>query len=326
MDPYRSENNLFPLVPADNIDPPAPSDPDNDALPELPDVMDIGHDEDLQWMHDLVPTPEAPDQVAAPSVQAFQLPESGTERLDQGANSPDENQVQPMSDVDDGSTLGFNLNHAYAVLDEGYFGAETSSPVAPNLKLSPLRCDICGHTFTTKHNLGRHVRRQHGAPQDQPTTSGAREAAGPSRPRCNICGSTFARQRTLDKHVRDQHHPPEAQWTRHPCDNCGVTFSTAYVLQNHKLSHHFPPQVAPCDNCTSTFATKEQLRTHRRKAHHNDMHQCEQCGYFTKTSSNMNVHIKRCHGPGAAHKCKVCGAFYQTTFQLDLHLKREHKQ
>ena len=167
------------------------------------------------------------------------------------------------------------------------------------LKEEPHVCDICGKTFSSSYNLGRHTRRH---------------SEGNSFV-CETCGKTFSRASTLTSHMRTHSENPPF------CETCGKVFSTASTLAAHIRTHSGEkPHV--CETCGKAFSDRSNLTVHMRTHSGEKTHVCLACGKMFSTAGNLVVHMWTHSGERRPHVvCETCGKSFAHSSDLTRHLR-----
>ena len=184
-------------------------------------------------------------------------------------------------------------------------------------ELKPHICNLCGKTFSSKQNLGLHLKRHDKreevacnqcskicsstyklnkhikthAPKSEPQKEKVKSL-------CNICSKWLATRHQLRAHTRLLHGE-----NKHlPCSNCGKNFKVSCVGRHEKLCKLSEEEKTAikveCDECGKILANKGKLKRHIRFVHNNEkLFKCKLCDHEDYRNDNMKTHIKSSH-PG----------------------------
>ena len=168
---------------------------------------------------------------------------------------------------------------------------------------------------------------------------------------CFECPYVVDRQDRLKLHIEKKHCTPSIQ--KFECTFCKVELSSAFNLKVHEKMHVPPSAVSSpelqCNICTSTFASKKSLYVHNHKFHSNtkvanglgfgvfedgkvsikkakDKFQCEKCGYSTKRSHNLKIHLEKKFSCTTRNsfRCKSCDYVTKKKSHFKEHSKTVH--
>lgn len=193
------------------------------------------------------------------------------------------------------------------------------------------KCDICGKSSTTKHNLKLHKQVMHGTLNQF---------------ECEICHRQFNQKPTLDRHLLthvkgenkffckecDKGYVLEVQLKSHVktvhgvdcvCDQCGRTFHGANALKKHLMDHMgVPKRKYTCDICGAKLNTNNNLRRHRLAYHHDGTtaYICSICGKVSSSENALRAHKKRVHEENRKHKCTFCEKAFKRPKDLREHV------
>ncbi|XP_075159011.1 uncharacterized protein LOC142232179 [Haematobia irritans] len=193
------------------------------------------------------------------------------------------------------------------------------------------KCDICGKSSTTKHNLKLHKQVMHGTLNQF---------------ECEICHRQFNQKPTLDRHLLthvigekkyfckecDKGYVLEVQLNSHiktvhgvdcVCDQCGRTFHGANSLKKHLMDHAgIPKRKYPCDVCGTLLNTNNNLRRHKAAYHHDGStaYICSLCGKVSSSENALRAHKKRVHEENKKHKCTYCDKAFKRPKDLREHV------
>ena len=82
-----------------------------------------------------------------------------------------------------------------------------------------LGCGLCGHKFTQKMNLERHILTMHYNFKMHP---------------CLKCSKLFTSKQILDRHFKTVHH----NFKEHPCQKCTKRFTSKQIMDRHFKTVH----------------------------------------------------------------------------------------
>lgn len=107
-------------------------------------------------------------------------------------------------------------------------------------------CEFCSLACTTKHDLQKHVRRRHAAPESY---------------ECSYCKSPFKTKGRLEKHITFCRGPG----TIRPCPHCGKLFDEYNQRKIHIRQEHIGFR---CRICALEFINVSRFNRHMRTSEH----------------------------------------------------------
>jgi hypothetical protein len=126
-------------------------------------------------------------------------------------------------------------------------------PTSEEPKNKQYRCTQCSAgVFATEHNLTKHIRITHTAPNDIS---------------CDFCNEVFQSHYILEQHVQQEHLSRTAD-SRYQCTLCERNYKTRKQLLKHKkYKHDNVTENVSCTICSRKFTYMATLRCHMRKKH-----------------------------------------------------------
>ncbi|XP_073828340.1 uncharacterized protein isoform X2 [Musca autumnalis] len=193
------------------------------------------------------------------------------------------------------------------------------------------KCDICGRSSTTKHNLKLHKQVMHGNLNQfecevchrlfnqKPTLDRhmLTHVKGENKFFCKECGKGYVLELQLNSHIKTVHGVDCV------CDQCGRTFHSANALKKHLLDHAgVPKRKYPCEICGAQLNTNNNLRRHKAAYHHDGStaYICSICGKVSSSENALRAHKKRVHEENRKHKCTYCEKAFKRPKDLREHI------
>uniref|UniRef100_A0A182F2H3 C2H2-type domain-containing protein n=1 Tax=Anopheles albimanus TaxID=7167 RepID=A0A182F2H3_ANOAL len=127
-------------------------------------------------------------------------------------HDPQEDDEEEVESDDD-----YGEERSMATVDKSSVYEGHMSPLDTELAV-PIKCQLCGETFQSEHEIKQHLQEQH-IDQMTPTS-------------CAICGKRCTNQASLIKHSWDH-----SRVRRHCCPQCDKTFHHKARLKRHMESH-----------------------------------------------------------------------------------------
>ncbi|XP_075158572.1 zinc finger Y-chromosomal protein-like [Haematobia irritans] len=191
--------------------------------------------------------------------------------------------------------------------------AQLAEHVRLHIDSKAFKCIQCNKGFTRKRNLRYHVEKQHGMKNDdvneKPTTSdihGSRET--------NYESDTNDLVRFMRKPSDKQPHRKLAQlesdnligqWM--PTLTCGIckeTYTKYTLIHEHfQQSHCNQNGFVVC--CERKFFRRGPFQEHVSKHINPEGFECEICGKFLNSSSNLKHHISKVHADTQEQECEI---------------------
>ena len=165
--------------------------------------------------------------------------------------------------------------------------------------MKELRCDECGHSFSSSEALAAHM---------------ALHAAGKHHI-CCICGRTFIHARSLRLHLRM--HSGE---TPFDCKACGKGFRSRKGLLEHQSVHTMEKRYA-CTMCGRRFRLYRTFSRHRVIHSGVKRYECEHCGMRFSFNHLRKRHM-RIHTGEKPYVCSDCGNRFTQWNGLYQHRRR----
>uniref|UniRef100_A0A2M4B949 Putative c2h2-type zn-finger protein n=1 Tax=Anopheles marajoara TaxID=58244 RepID=A0A2M4B949_9DIPT len=193
-------------------------------------------------------------------------------------HDPQEDDDEEMDSGDD-----YSEDRAMATLDKSSVYEGNLSPFDTELAL-PIKCQLCGETFQSDHEIKQHLHEQH---MDQMTPTS-----------CRLCGKRCTNQASLIKHSWDH-----SRVRRHCCPQCDKTFHHKARLKRHMDSHR--NKSVKCEQCGESFPDGRSLMNHRHSHTKSSKFPCTECGKTFGSRSSQQIHI-RIHTGERPYACRFC--------------------
>ena len=193
------------------------------------------------------------------------------------------------------------------------------------------KCDICGKSSSTKHNLKLHKKVMHEDTKQlkcdiceklfkQKVTLERHlltHATGNKDFICPECGKGFVAEQLLKLHVKHVHNVDRV------CDQCGKTIHGLQALKRHLMEHAgIERPKFPCDICGLELKSPNGLKRHKA-AFHNDGSTIYVCGVCGKVATSENAlwnHKKLVHVEERKFKCNYCDKAFKRPKSLREHI------
>ena len=185
-----------------------------------------------------------------------------------------------------------------------------------------FKCIICDNSYTLRHSLISHIRRQH---INFITTAH----------QCKVCQKWFKTTAAANKHMTSVHAASPSQLipkvVKFTCRFCGVVFKTRYELIYHERTDH-AHQHGRCFYCDTMFANRINLENHIA-LHHQSC--CRYCPLLGPNEGIIDTHERTQHPEEyilreivrkRANDVKRAKAKYQEIFKKKLNRKRKNWQ
>ncbi|XP_046560925.1 zinc finger protein 417-like [Haliotis rubra] len=173
-------------------------------------------------------------------------------------------------------------------------------------------CPLCFNKSVDHRAMIQHLKRQHLW----------RESGKYS---CEKCGRDCHNRVGLLSHdqiVHGVHHREVLVCEAEGCHFYCAAQSPA-TMGEHRKGHGNTFSYA-CDQCDKKYKTRKALKNHMYHHINSQRYQCEICGYFTATPSDLKLHTTTNHSDGPLFKCHVCGNNYRSQYSMDDHLWKVH--
>ncbi|KAL0858296.1 hypothetical protein ABMA27_012196 [Loxostege sticticalis] len=131
-----------------------------------------------------------------------------------------------------------------------------------------VTCDHCGHSFSRKHHLMKHILKMH----DRPNTKSER---------CEFCGVCFLTKNYLSKHIKMKHARKRQKFI---CDMCDFETHNKPSIVMHIKHGHNHSNKTECTICGKTYKRRSALKLHYKSSH--DVH------FKTKSRTLPKIQIK----------------------------------
>ncbi|XP_050100115.1 uncharacterized protein LOC126580861 [Anopheles aquasalis] len=224
----------------------------------------------IQQMHGLAPIGYDASNVK----QEVNVDTSTGYDYQQQPEEDDEEEMDSDDDYSEDRTMALDKSSVY----EGQLSAlETELAV-------PIKCQLCGETFQSDHEIKQHLQEQH-MEQLTPTS-------------CMICGKRCTNQASLIKHSWDH-----SRVRRHCCPQCDKTFHHKARLKRHMESHR--NKSVKCEQCGESFPDGRSLMNHRHSHTKSSKFPCTECGKTFGSRSSQQIHI-RIHTGERPYACRFC--------------------
>ncbi|XP_046407385.1 zinc finger protein 665-like [Ischnura elegans] len=163
----------------------------------------------------------------------------------------------------------------------------------------PYSCSLCSKCFSTKGQLGIHLRRHRG---EKPYS-------------CDVCCKVFAVANDLTKHKRT--HTGEKPYT---CIECARSFTTKTYLVIH-MRRHAGKKPYSCSACPKCFCDRGALARHMRTHSGERPYSCALCGKSFTENNSLTKHM-RTHAREKPYECSECAKTFSTKSYLSMHIMR----
>ncbi|XP_049536385.1 uncharacterized protein LOC125951529 [Anopheles darlingi] len=194
---------------------------------------------------------------------------------DHDPEEDDEEEVDSGDDYSDDRTV--------VTLDKSSVYEGHLSPLETELAV-PIKCQLCGETFQSEHEIKQHLQEQH-MEQMTPTS-------------CVICGKRCTNHASLIKHSWDH-----SRVRRHCCPQCDKTFHHKARLKRHMESHR--NKSVKCQQCGESFPDGRSLMNHRHSHTKSSKFPCTVCGKTFGSRSSQQIHL-RIHTGERPYACRFC--------------------
>ncbi|XP_035792590.1 uncharacterized protein LOC118466858 [Anopheles albimanus] len=193
-------------------------------------------------------------------------------------HDPQEDDEEEVESDDD-----YGEERSMATVDKSSVYEGHMSPLDTELAV-PIKCQLCGETFQSEHEIKQHLQEQH-IDQMTPTS-------------CAICGKRCTNQASLIKHSWDH-----SRVRRHCCPQCDKTFHHKARLKRHMESHR--NKSVKCEQCGESFPDGRSLMNHRHSHTKSSKFPCTECGKTFGSRSSQQIHI-RIHTGERPYACRFC--------------------
>ena len=144
--------------------------------------------------------------------------------------------------------------------EENVFVNENSDVTNPNLLESDHTCSKCGHSFTSRETLHKHMENVH---------------EGKKPHKCNFCEARFYQSFSLKKHISSVHKGKKmlkkspkksSEAPKYEIENekfkcvCGALFSTKRTFGKHFAAVHEGKKPHQCTTCDASFSSAGYLK------------------------------------------------------------------
>lgn len=139
---------------------------------------------------------------------------------------------------------------------------------------------------------------------------------------CTLCKLRFKTEEKLKKHEEKFHQTEENRPFK--CEDCQATFKRNEHLRAHALYKHSEKRPFSCPECLLSFRQRGEYNIHMRIHTGLKPFKCNQCGYESKTSSNLRQHMLIIHENDEIYQCKECQLKFKYAFDLNTHKREVH--
>ena len=135
---------------------------------------------------------------------------------------------------------------------------------------------------------------------------------------CRKCGKGFHAKSLLSQHFDFRHTKKPKRFVCQPCEK---SFELKKDLDGHNFRlHNTGPYRFQCDMCGRGFFHKQEFKIHR--ASHTKVKDflcgcCKDQGF--SSIGQLNAHLQICGKPNA-YECNICGKYYSTASNLGIHV------
>lgn len=172
-----------------------------------------------------------------------------------------------------------------------------------------LSCNVCGKESETRAALHIHMITEHGASQEDPTSSPqGKSPLTTTVAFCALCGKDYASQDALRKHIADEHQPPISNATvpHTPTATTATTTnanSTSQTPTERKVTS-MTPTSSYCEICNKELCNKYFMKTHMQRMHGIEIENgaqiggviCNICNKELCSKYFLRVHKHNTHG------------------------------
>lgn len=199
-------------------------------------------------------------------------------------------------------------------------------------------CDICGHTFTEKGSMLRHIQVVH----NKQGSSGCHP--------CEKCGKSFKERGTLNRHNlrfhseegiarTDKNRAVKVSMIKRDilriregkaidgtfqCSICLDSFSLFGNFETHLLKMHQEVRPYECSVCSKTYRGKRTLGEHMAVHKPGNMFQCDQCAKTFPFRGSLAKHKERCHDDLSTYVCVICRKSFKSKGCVVAHVRFVH--
>ncbi|KAL5004435.1 hypothetical protein ScPMuIL_017891 [Solemya velum] len=182
-----------------------------------------------------------------------------------------------------------------------------------HLKISGMKCHICGKTYKNLACLRMHIRVVH-------------IMSGKTSHMCHMCSAKFKWAITLKQHIEEVHEGIKP----HSCKTCGKKFYRKSGLNRHEKIHGFDESKKLfCPQCGKWFWFESNLQRHIQVVHNaavGETFHCSYCGKGFNRNTKMLAHIQHVHFVLPPFTCEICKEAFRRSKPYEEHMAKSHGQ
>ena len=184
-------------------------------------------------------------------------------------------------------------------------------------------CNHCQVDYKKEANLKKHIKRQHGMPNEGNTSTNLDKKYYS----CNHCNEGFSAKRELMRHQAKKHKNNDGE-RKYICDICSKRYKRQGGLDNHlQVDHGIDKETSLqklCSLCSKSFRGMHSLKGHIRRIHGNQENFiCSDCGKYFKDKAYLKNHVTNVHIV-TNEQCEKCSKICKNKPALEKHMKHNH--
>jgi len=193
-----------------------------------------------------------------------------------------------------------------------------------------LKCSLCSYTTTNKNYLKRHIRRHSTFKCDQCDYSAtlkrdliSHKATHLTKKRFNCSNCDYGTNR---KHSFKEHTFKHTTDRPHACDLCDMAFKSIKTLNTHKIVHKEGERKCNICGFVTRWSHSLQLhmKSHNGSAYQKKLYSCSECNY-TSMVKKLFINHSEFHNPEMRYKCDKCPFGAKDITLLVTHMKTHLK-
>ena len=191
--------------------------------------------------------------------------------------------------------------------------------------IKPHQCEECGHRFSYKGSLTKHMKQNHQGERPYKCESCPKTFVSPSlltehmtvhtgetRYVCDICSDRFYWLSHLERHMKIH------EQRSHTCEVCGKLFRHLWNLTDH-MKTHTGLKPYGCPHCDKKFAHAVCVKGHLRAHNGEKPYICDICQSKFTTPGSLRQHM-RVHN-GQRYECPECSGTFTQSGSLRTHMR-----